>query len=404
MIRRRGAAVQSVLGDIEINNEAESPGDVRDGAPNDPAQGAGKHGEPDVQPDPSHGPGADLAAESPSLVRRFPLLARGTGVVLVDGLETDLHAYWRLASHDLAPAVAGFARDGLQPVLVLCLRRLQIGGPERVSRLPVRLSGLRGHGEQRFQIDHRPARYDAELGLSSDTGGWVLLARSNAIDHPARVGLRLGRGMGTPPRPEESGPIAGSDRDVSPQPLDSVATASSLPRPTRGAGREPVGVTGPSETHAAAGRDAVRAGKIESWPDVFAGGRADARPAEHPERDGTSPVQLVGPDDRRRGLVPSADPDAPAASASFDRQGSGGRIARLTYGEPVTRGTELMVEAELHVHGRAAPGCEIDLFGRPYRVGPGGRFQFVIRVEDDALIRRAFELNPPPLIDRSGDD
>jgi hypothetical protein len=84
--------------------------------------------------------------------------------------------------------------------------------------------------------------------------------------------------------------------------------------------------------------------------------------------------------------------------------GAGGSIPPLVYGLPTPRGSELIIEAELRVNGCAPPGSEIDLFGRPFRVGPGGRFQIVIRVDDAALIRRAFELNPPALLDRYDND
>jgi hypothetical protein len=75
----------------------------------------------------------------------------------------------------------------------------------------------------------------------------------------------------------------------------------------------------------------------------------------------------------------------------------------MLYGQPAPGGRELLIEAELRVNGCAAPGALIDLFGHPYRVGPGGRFQLVIRVDDPELIKRAFELNPPHLPDRPGD-
>jgi hypothetical protein len=84
--------------------------------------------------------------------------------------------------------------------------------------------------------------------------------------------------------------------------------------------------------------------------------------------------------------------------------GADGLIPPLVYDRPTPNSSKLIIEAELRVNGCAPPGSDIDLFGRPFRVGPGGRFQIVIRVDDPALIRRAFELNPPALLDRSEND
>jgi hypothetical protein len=71
-------------------------------------------------------------------------------------------------------------------------------------------------------------------------------------------------------------------------------------------------------------------------------------------------------------------------------------LAALKYGQPPVRPGGLALEVELRITGQAAPGSLIDLFGFPYRVGPGGRFQLRLAVFDPALIARALVLNPPP--------
>ena len=71
------------------------------------------------------------------------------------------------------------------------------------------------------------------------------------------------------------------------------------------------------------------------------------------------------------------------------------RIEPLTYERPPARATDLELNAELRIHGRAAPNSTIDLFGFAYRVGPGGRFLLTLRVEDADLLRRALEAAPP---------
>jgi hypothetical protein len=75
-------------------------------------------------------------------------------------------------------------------------------------------------------------------------------------------------------------------------------------------------------------------------------------------------------------------------------------IPRLTYADPTPATAALVIEAELRIHGWSTPNAVIDLFGHRYRVGPGGRFQLSVKVEDPELIRRALERHPPP---ESGD-
>ncbi|MCK7581762.1 MAG: hypothetical protein MZV65_43170 [Chromatiales bacterium] len=70
-------------------------------------------------------------------------------------------------------------------------------------------------------------------------------------------------------------------------------------------------------------------------------------------------------------------------------------IPVLTYADPAPATTRVVIEAELRIHGWSLPDTEIDLFGHRYRVGPGGRFQLSVEVEDPELIRRALERHPP---------
>ncbi|KXX63301.1 hypothetical protein [Marichromatium gracile] len=77
---------------------------------------------------------------------------------------------------------------------------------------------------------------------------------------------------------------------------------------------------------------------------------------------------------------------------------------RLEYAQPSPCTEEVVVEARLCVSGWAPPGREIDLFGQPYRVGPGGRFQFECRVDDPELLRAILAQHPPALVPRAEED
>ncbi len=76
----------------------------------------------------------------------------------------------------------------------------------------------------------------------------------------------------------------------------------------------------------------------------------------------------------------------------------------LTYGQAPMHAEGLLIEAELRITGQAAPGSLVDLFGFPYRVGPGGRFQLRVAVKDPALIAWALALNPPPELGLTRED
>jgi len=91
---------------------------------------------------------------------------------------------------------------------------------------------------------------------------------------------------------------------------------------------------------------------------------------------------------------------APAEAVTAEAQ----PLAILAYHQPPLRALGVKIEAELRILGWAAPNSQVDLFGIPFCVGPGGRFQLVLRVSDPALLRRALELDPPQELQRRRDD
>ncbi|MBN2885390.1 MAG: hypothetical protein JXM75_01620 [Chromatiaceae bacterium] len=91
------------------------------------------------------------------------------------------------------------------------------------------------------------------------------------------------------------------------------------------------------------------------------------------------------------GLAPSATPPSRNKSSSP----ASSRIPVLDYA-PTSGASEVHIEARLCLHGWAPPNTEIDLFGHAYRVGPGGRFQLELRVDDADLLREALSQHPPP--------
>lgn len=347
--------------------------------------------------------------------RRFPLNVRGTYLVLTEASASDLRAFWQISGDDLIPVVSGFARGGVRPLPVLRLRRLDGGGAGLVREIALRLTGPSGQGEHLFSVDAKPARYDVELGVSDGAGGWIMLARSNALDHAARVDVRL-----EPIKPRTPGPqpvrLDAAVGDTGPTHAErshagrNQSSRNQAGEIDSGGNKAGEGDTSPpvgSNSGGAAPVGIASAG-IESFGRVsMPMGVVEAPLGRHLEPPGpTDPGGLSEFDDaaltRAADEPASAEPLVTGYAASARPAAS--PSAPLVYGQPSPRPGELMIEAELRVNGCAAPGAEIDLFGYPYRVGPGGRFQFIIRVDDPELIARAFALHPPTLPDRSKDD
>jgi hypothetical protein len=332
--------------------------------------------------------------------------------VLASAGDGGLCAFWHLSGDDVIPATAGFVRGGAKPVPVLRLRRFDAGGATQVKEVTLPLRGPGGHGEQIFSVDPRPSRYDAELGLSDAAGGWVMLARSNVLEHGARVDIRLSpaerpeiptdasiKAPAPSATPRTDQPQTGYTAPPSIQPRDQFNVPPAVPeqpgiRVVDVLARRRAGLDqGP-------GRDSGLAHDREAKPS-----------AEGPLQPDRTDQLTTTPSDFDSEALASRDPVSgsrsevvvPEPADSPGRRSSPSPTAPVRYGQPTPGSTELVIEAELRVNGCAAPGSLIDLFGHPYRVGPGGRFQLVIRVDDPELIKRAFELNPPNLPDRSTD-
>jgi len=326
----------------------------------------------------------DLATPEVALVPIFPQVTDKTRVVLYAGAPGEIRAHWNLRANDVASYGAGFPIDGGDPAAVLRLHRLRHDGSlERTREIRLRLAGVGGSGDAGFGVGGDGANFEAELGLMNAGGGWLLLARSNRIQHAASIGLGC---------------------------LEREARGASWRAPTRAPTGYPPAPFAGMHSEVAVGPDARERA-------------ADARPnlAETlPSRDGIAgagmarehapETALPGALERGledRGVSPFPSPDiAASAGAVSDQSGilAASRIPTLRYGKPASSGTELVIEAELRIHGWATPNTVIDLFGHLYPVGPGGRFQFVLTVDDPDLLRSALARHPPPELKRQRND
>ncbi len=392
-----------------------------------------------------------MAAAPNRLRPQFPSLELGTGVVLYGSRPGMLRAHWRLAPDDLRRVGGSFPSGEGHPHPVVRLRRARPdGGADAVAEAGLLAVALEGAGETAFQVAADHGRYHAELGLTNGDGGWLLLARSNALDNVSPVGVSLVRRDSVtameadqPPRPMKGVSGSGFSRDeaLAACEVASRLTALAVPpplHPSIGEGeldRAPGAIftvrplpPGPGMTslgkHQTPGPSGLvtiddpepalavpRGPLVEVFPLVTVTGMDPAVTA--PALGGAAAVGapplmgLAGPlglmqralAGRPLRLPTPGDPGAPASAppppvptdpVTF------APVAPLVYGHPASVVAGLKIEAELRITGEAAPGSLIDLFGHPFRVGRGGRFQLMVRVDDPALLRQALALNPPP--------
>lgn len=317
-----------------------------------------------------------------------------TGVVLYTKAMGGLGAHWRLMPDDAKRAGGSFPRGGDRPLPVLRLLRLcPTGGA--VPVVDVELIGVarEGGGDCTFPVAVDQGRYHAELGLTTADGAWLMLARSNELDLVPGAGIDLGRlDAVRPPMPGPSvartpPPSAATDIPADPEPALALSPPGHLTR----------------DFPLAIPPAAVALGTDLPVPDLglptdgFLAGLPGPEYRQGPMQG--RPVRL-----RVSGALVGPPIQPPATFPINTETVRLAPISRLTYGQPPSEVAGILVEAELRITGQAPPGTLIDLFGHPYRIGPGGRFQLVLRVDDPSLLRRALELNPPPELTVQRDD
>jgi hypothetical protein len=338
-----------------------------------------------------------------------------THLVLYQTADGAVDLRWRIDPADIAHARAAFGGADAQPVL--------------------RLRHLDGNGEHRLLADADlggddaaeggVAHYDgadaegllqAEIGLASPDGGWMLVARSNALPAAAAVGahfLRESEPAAAAPRyqrpatPEVTGPdernadtpaAAAVTLRLEPEfplvePLLSAAvrreyigraarTLAEPPGETLGQGGAAAGPAGGEAALGLAG-DVARRAQSQGEAEPPPGGvvpRLEPRPAAPTQQ---RPAKLAG--------------DAPAAATDPGPVAGSGPLRHAA--------VDASLSAELVVRGSAPPYTLLDLGGHAYRVGPGGRFELHIPIREQALIARVLATLPQlPVAARSDDD
>ncbi|WP_200238592.1 hypothetical protein [Thiohalocapsa halophila] len=379
--------------------------------------------------------GSDPTLADPGRITggEFPDTAVGTQMVLypTDGGGVDLR--WQIEPADIAYARAGFRGTEARPMLRL--HRIGTTGDDRL----LAYTDLGGddaaaeHGHAHYDNADAAGLLQAEIGLASADGGWLLIARSNELRAAAPIGVDF---LHPTPAPAAiAGPVdetastaahasagpaaAGRETDApapvqlapefplvephlseplsgpQPQPLSEQARAVST-QPDRAAegGAEPGKLAGVAAAQDGLDRAAGEpAFARRSDPNLAAGGQArDLSAPPGAGRGQEPPPGGVVP--RLAPRQPSPGPSAQTFSAPSPAAGSGPL-------RPQADGATL--SAALVVHGSAPPNSLLDLGGHPYRVGPGGRFVLHIPIRDHQLIRRVLATLPQLPVEQRDD-
>jgi hypothetical protein len=389
-------------------------------------------------------PTPDLALVAAQIAEEFPLVLEQTSLVLLDVDPEHLHAFWTLAQEDLARTQAAFPTAGRAPERIIRLRRLHPdGAAEDVTTLTL---DEQAQGDARFPLANDDAAYQAEIGLRSPQGGWVLLTRSNQTRLPRPVGVPIPGWTGIEPEPP-AGPrdqipaLAKAQAPSGVAPVPGNAGITTLPGSGYAASEPPlvesqvrpmVPVQPPSPGTRPARwvlDTALSRGTAQPAPDVGATnslrpepagpgsnadvtngiGSAETSPLDRPWQPAI-PKDWRWPDQAGSSEAPTPDQvtlagptpwpapfpvPAPAGSARdvAVQPQPPGPISSFALG----RGPEApLVEAELLVHVSARPGTLVELYGRPLRVGPSGRSSLRVPVTDLGLLEQLLDWEADP--------
>jgi hypothetical protein len=316
----------------------------------------------------------------------FPNTAEAAHLTLYQAMDGRVQLRWRLDASALAHARDAFGKGLDRPQPVLRLHQLYGDGASRIiadASLDDPDLTLEGHAN--FQADATDGLLQAEIGLSTTAGGWILVARSNQMQMTTPTGASFLR-QPDPPLPAQ---------------LDIVAdTVAASPDRTLLPGSQPLAL---QDTDLARARFPL----VEPEPGVG----TDAMPAlvelKHappPAHAGSAALQQDG----QKNGQPEAQP---ATQIETQREGQRAAPQPMEFApgsgpmQAFRADAGAEIGAELLVYGSAMPGTLLDLGGHPYRVGAGGRFSLRVPLADQALIMGLLAmLSELPVACRPGDE
>jgi hypothetical protein len=327
-----------------------------------------------------------LRALSQKISRDYSHQLEHTALVLYDRDPEYLQAQWYVTPEELAQARSAFPGEGADLRQVLRLRRLEEDGRAQIVA-SVRKGGAEsaGEGQEGFALHGDGAEYECELGLESDTGGWLVLARSNRValpngnvPPPQRIQPLSGESQATA-APNRDGDWPCEHEDI---PVEAALAAVGEPLYPVFPSLEPK-ILRPSG-HSLAAEEAPGQRPTEGWRQQFPD---DA--LQQPARERQYATR-VSPDASLASMPPPLLPSSTAPGSPADLLG-GCYDPRAALSSAALRGvqwsaSDLDIQAELIVQGRARAGSLIELFGHRVSVGDDGRFYIRHPIEDPMLL------------------
>lgn len=378
---------------------------------------------------------ADLRAAAEDIRREFPLVATRSALVLFDVDPNQVQAQWQITDAALASAIGAFPAGASQVRPLLRLRRIADDGSSRelaALAQPATAGGL--DGVARLRVAEPGGELEAELGLASGEGGWLLLARSNRVRLPlapqppgpapvAATPAITGLGKAAPGQAAVASPAA--EKAVGAGGTATGAAAS----PGEGQPGEPMPESDsrpPSPTTAEPADDAEVEPALAAtgpplapefplcWSDPAVAGRylrliaqsspTEAGPVAPPLSDLDAPWSepvAAPPTSSDPGawaeLPPPMLPSSAAGVAAEPRPpyAPGAALSSVDL-HARDLSADIEIHAELHLWGRAGPGSLVAVFGRPIRVGPDGRFSVRLALRDPEVLAQALAKGEPP--------
>jgi hypothetical protein len=325
----------------------------------------------------------ELRAVAEEIARTFPFVLERTALMLYEVDPHHLQAQWQIAPDELARGRGAFPIDGGD--VEICLRLLRLttdDGAREEARIRRKASASGVQGEVVFGIEGGSDSFQAELGLASADGGWLLLARSDQVRPPSPAtesGAAEGHGVRVSTESDQYD-IARLE-DVGDQRTPASAGVGTVVEPALAAVGVPLHPVFPLPR--AFLDPAPRSSPVEPPgidPERDKTGLSSRRDNTPPLnlRQAAPPIGAAAAGDWATlapPLLPSGrgmQPDGwPSAMPFYDPRGA---VSSREFSAPAALPSGLNLQAELLVWGIAAPDSLIKIFGLEVRAGKDGRF------------------------------
>jgi hypothetical protein len=324
----------------------------------------------------------ELRAVADEIARTFPFAPERTVLMLCEVDPHHLQAQWQIAPSELANGRGAFPDHRDAEVCLRLLRVTAADGTREEARIRRKASASGAQGEVVFGIEGGADSFQAELGLASADGGWLLLARSSQVRPPTSAtesGAAEGHGTRVTKASDRHaiarGEGVGDQRASSPEAVGTKVepALAAVGVPLHPEFPLPRAFRGPAPRSYHVGPAGLDPEGHEPGPSP----RRDSTPPLDPQQ-AAPPIGVATTGDwavLAPPLLPSGQGMRPddwsSAMTFYDPRGA---VSSREFSAPASLLQGLTLHAELLVWGTAAPGILIKIFGHEVRAGKDGRF------------------------------